>query len=576
MNPHNKVSFLHKIVCLPCKDYRYWSTIAHFNEFRHNMFSFFTRNKINQAYLIPALNRISNKLSDSIFNAEGICAALCNIYIDYASQGKRDTFFQKIQEVLVHQKDLDLSKDLKVFYIELAEENQNDDVFLKNQKCQDAFSFVASDQAQLKEQVKQIIQNFQKYNKDVYAHVTLGHTHSFVLEQTKKNGKMTYYVYDPNNPDLPRPLTTTNEIVVELNAIINRIKFCTSSYYDYLTKNTNLLFTFYVYPANEFEEKDKLINRLQNKIEKSIETFHDENKSHCDFIVMSSEYEFKLTDLPGNSNSAYILYSNQLFYIEKTPASYRVLTAITDKESLILAEKLKLPSINLETGVKSQCLIENMSPEQLQILTATFSIAHEPKQLLDLHDAKWCLEKYSRNKMAKGILLNNLLTLPHLLDDEKEIKKELENHLLSSDLLSKDYKEVPCYPYMKGNGNVSLLHETARIGDLKATQLLLKISDPLLENFSKMTPLECAMCEGYARIVNEMFSFMYTANQQSSSKYPLNYDRILAKAYSYLSFYPRKDLLYTAFRRNLKLFSGHEEIEKYNQELTKEKYKLVL
>jgi len=38
-------------------------------------------------------------------------------------------------------------------------------------------------------------------------------------------------------------------------------------------------------------------------------------------------------------------------------------------------------------------------------------------------------------------------------------------------------------------------------------RLLLKTSDPLLENYNKMTPLECAMSEGSARIVNGMFSF---------------------------------------------------------------------
>jgi hypothetical protein len=538
------------------------------------MFSFFSRININQISLISGLNQMAKDLKEASFDETGICAALSNIYINYASQGKRDEFFKKIKLIINRRKDSIPSKELELFFKEVEKEVHDEGIFLKNIKCQDAFSFVSNNQAQLTDNIKRIIKNFQQYNKNVYAHITLGHMHSFVLEQNIKNDKFTYVVYDPNNPDLPRILTTIDEIISELNAIIKRIQLSELALYDYLAKNKNLLFTFYVYPVKQVEEKDELINRLQNKIEYNIKSFHDDNKYDCDLIFMSTDEEFKLIDLPGKAKTAYILLGEQLLYIEKAPKSYRVMASVTDKELMALTEKLKLPPIKLETGVKSKCLIECLSPEQLQVLISAFSITHEPKQLLDLHDAKWCLEKYSRNKMAKGIILSNLLALPNLLDEEKEIKKELEKHLLSSDLLSKDYKEVPCYSYSKGSGNVSLLHETARIGDLQAVRLLLKTSDPLLENYSKMTPLECAMSEGSARIVNEMFSFMYTSNEQSSSNYQLDYERFLGKAYKYLNLYSCEDPLYTAFRRNLKLFYGHEDIEEHNRKLLQGKSNL--
>jgi len=68
----------------------------------------------------------------------------------------------------------------------------------------------------------------------------------------------------------------------------------------------------------------------------------------------------------------------------------------------------------------------------------------------------------------------------------------------------------------------------------------------------------------------ECSALQYTSNEQSSSKYyQLDYERILGKAYKYLNVYSYEDPLYPAFRRNLNLFYGHEDIEEHNRKRLK-------
>lgn len=264
------------------------------------------RKNITQAAFIEKANKMVKQIAIHAFAEDGICDALVNTYIKYASKNKKEIFFNL---VAFRYPDLNEMDD---FFITLKREERKKHLWLGDRICFDAFSFIASGSSELTSKMDYIIRNLQKHKINLYTKITLANSHAIALEQRAINDTFIYYIYDPNNNEEPKPLFSAKNIADEIFNVVKRIAF-PYLYIHYLL-DKNLILNFYVYPQDVKEEKDSTIEHLENLINIHILTnkenlFEDikdlleryKNKCAARGIVLSNIY-FQLTKIQSEKN----------------------------------------------------------------------------------------------------------------------------------------------------------------------------------------------------------------------------------------------------------------------------------
>ena len=130
----------------------------------------------------------------------------------------------------------------------------------------------------------------QAHQRNLYTHITLGHAHSFVLEQSFINNQFVYYVYDPNSPKLPQAVFTSIAVANEINLVVQRIKLSSLRFKYLLNEDHNVLLSFYIYTDDKPEAiiNDEAIDGLYSEL---IKINRVDNRYLADIIMLISRYK---------------------------------------------------------------------------------------------------------------------------------------------------------------------------------------------------------------------------------------------------------------------------------------------
>jgi hypothetical protein len=218
------------------------------------------RHNYSQARFIPAANQKINQFGVHPFDEGGICDALVNTYIKYASNDKTNLFFE-----LLTVKDHEFSI-IDAFILMIKREERNKMAWLGDRICHSAFTFLATNHRELEHHVNLIIKKIKtSSHKDCFLKMTLGHVHCVVLEQQFVNDKFIYYLYDPNNPEKPKPLSSSEEITKEIECSVKRIAFSTNPLKYYL--DSNYIINCYLYSKSLVNDQPMCLKKIKQRLD---------------------------------------------------------------------------------------------------------------------------------------------------------------------------------------------------------------------------------------------------------------------------------------------------------------------
>lgn len=227
--------------------------------------SFFYNNRISQDNFIKQSNKILAELGMESLDVDGECSSLSNLYIKYAIEQRKHDFFESISDVCFGQLNDTLSIQKKLYFFDdLSSFSHSYSSYLENRSCRDAFSFISRDLVELEVNITAIINKMQAHQRNLYVHITLGHAHSFVLEQSFVNDQFVYYVYDPNSLILPQAIFTSEAVANEINLVVQRAKLGALRFKYLFNEDHNVLLSFYLYTDDTPEAiiNDEVIDGL--------------------------------------------------------------------------------------------------------------------------------------------------------------------------------------------------------------------------------------------------------------------------------------------------------------------------
>ncbi len=247
---------------------------------------------------------------------------------------------------------------------------------MADRKCFDAFCFISSGLSELTTKINCIIQYIQTQAKDKYVKITLGNTHTIVLEQQEINNKFTYYIYDPNHCEKPKALFSAKTIAEEIFSVVKRMAF-PLAYINYLL-DKNLILNCYVYPQDITEEKDYAMDHIQNVMN----SYSSLNERH-----LFNDANDLLERYLNNCAARGIVISNIYF----------LLTKIQNESGIDLKEVLALLKNEMQLHLLSIQLMPT-NPKQWQMICYSYlgkigksTLLHELAALGDIQATKHAL-----------------------------------------------------------------------------------------------------------------------------------------------------------------------------------------
>lgn len=546
---HNNLFVRSKTKFKFCKDVY---LLVYFNKLKVNffqayyvetcMFNVFKKEGLAQIFFIWGVRRIANTLLVKPFE-KGPCFSLSNTYIKMCSRGKRESFFQLIHTIsYAEPKNLKNPETIKKFLNKLNKFQVSLSIFLDDRPCLDAFCFMTCNGLELREKLNRVLNQMQQTKDSCYTHFTFGHIHSCVLEQKIENGVFTYAIYDPNKNERPIFYSTCDALAQEIEGAIKKLQLTDLKLKYFFAKNSKLLLTFYIYGKKTDILHDLLVENLQTQIKtKRTEYF----KAYLNYsFIVAHEKNFLINEVLQLSPSSHYFYV--ILELENKPGTYGLLfiDCVNKQNELIsflTAEQVDQLGHFLNQAYfwkncfeKPILLAEKINEKQLSEILKILNSEFEPKnhEVLELFDeALEMINRYLSFELPRGILLNNLFFIVKELEKKSsvcfqntlsEIQDALKSHLLTSDFFHSEIlaKKLQCYEYFKANvGNINLLDEAARLGDLQAISTLVSYFEPLPLIPHSISPLEKATWEAHYRAVKIMISFYEKKSHFNSDVY---------------------------------------------------------
>lgn len=484
-------------------------------------FGCFFLKTIDQGRFIRNANLLAKKFNMSPFPLDGICHSLSTLYILYAIKGQKENFLSILYQICsgIDYSDESSKEEFTSFLLEIHAVESDPCLLLRGTHCSDSISFASTTPNELRTKLSKLIDHIQLLNQPINILTIIGGFHSIVIEQIIDNADFVYYVYNPDNRQAAKPLHRIEEIALEIESALRKIKIATLTYKYPLHQDTKNLFDFHVYPSTVITIDEHLLN-YQCELKNQIEEYRKKHIEQTKFDLLFSSTELTSEELYKLKTPGRTILGIKKFIgtkprwgwdekadDEKTYYRFGDVTHRDDfsgwitEEDLIklLQNLLKQNSFIFNPDEKTSMIINNLNYDQLQMVIKQFRWHEdtyapiEDEQYRCLKEMYSIIEKYIENVSSKNVTLNNLLFLYEKLSSSLKLSLAMHQtktqetaklHLSSIDFLSENQPKYTqsTYDFLKPYGKITLLHNASRIGDLQYIQRLLNHFDPLTEN----------------------------------------------------------------------------------------------